>query len=156
MRARVEKVDVLGWTKSNGLSFILHVVKIVESLTSKFNIMEGCITIVCDILDGIKIAPYQFSSFSYTSNHFDILTAIHNITEESNITWRWRHKKVRQDNHIVPLDMLESLNVLCKTLAMPSWEDDQDLRYSQPRMFIIQNKGWRVFVEPPPICKAVE
>ena len=91
---------------------IFCVVKIVESLTANFDIIEGRITLGFGGLDAIRMNLDQFSSFYCTSNHFDILTAIHKITEESNITWIWRHVKVHQDDHMGPLDIWASLNVL--------------------------------------------
>ena len=61
------------------LSGIIHVVKIVGSLTSKFNITEGSINLGCNGLYSIQIDVYQLSSFSCTSNQFEILTEIHKI-----------------------------------------------------------------------------
>ena len=94
---------------------VIHVVKIVEILIAKFNITERSITLGCDGLDAILMALDQFSSFTFTSNHFDILTAIHKITKESNIIWRWRHVKGHQDDHMVPLYIWAYINVLCYT-----------------------------------------
>ena len=99
------------------ISGILHVVKIVESLTAKFNITEGLITLGCNGLNAIQMAIDQLSSFSCTSNHFYILTEIHKITEESNITWIWRHVKYHQDGYMGPLDIWEYLNFPCDTVA---------------------------------------
>ena len=128
---------------------ILHVLKIVASLKAKFNITEGSITLGWNGLDDIRMALDQFSSLSWISNHFDILTAINRITEEPNIIWRWRHVKVYQEDHMGPLYRRYTLNVLCTTSTKQLWEDKQALNYSQPRTVLIQNKWWRVFVDTP-------
>ena len=45
------------------LSGIIHLVKIAESLTDKFNITEGSITLGCDGIDAIQMDLDKFSSF---------------------------------------------------------------------------------------------
>ena len=75
------------------------------------------------------MALYQLSYFLFTSNNFDMLTAIHKITEESNIACKWRHVKGHQDKYIGPLDRWVSLNFISNTAAKQQWEENQALSY---------------------------
>ena len=67
-------------TYRSKLSGILHMIKIVENMVSKFNITEGSITVVCNGLDAISMAYDKHSYFTCQSNHLDILTEINNST----------------------------------------------------------------------------
>eukprot|EP00957_Ditylum_brightwellii_P012359 933383-Ditylum_brightwellii.AAC.1 len=57
------------------------------------------------------------NTYSCQSSQFDIISAIDQYTQKSNITWNWCHVKGHQDDFYCPLDRWSTLNVEIDKLA---------------------------------------
>ena len=89
------------------------------------------------------------TKLSCLSNHFNIILYIDHKLQESPIRWFWRHVRVNQDNHLVPLDRWDSLKVTCDTAAKHWWTTHQKNRLSMHQNRFIQGEIWCLFTDSP-------
>ena len=144
-------IDVPGGDKDHdayrselgGLYGIVSAVKILEDIGG---IKSGEIEIGCDGMSALNRAFWvEKEEISSKQAHFDIISGIHGLTEESNIQYLTRHIKGHQDDRSeADLDRWALLNIECD-LRAKHFMSDIITGYRKPPYTI--NKGiWQVKV----------
>jgi hypothetical protein len=87
------------------------------------------------------------NNFSCQSSQYDIISAIDQYIQDSNITWQWLHVKGRQDDFYGPLDCWSTLNVEMDELAKK--RQASDVADNTHIQHDIKNELWQVYTGVP-------
>ena len=98
---------------------LIGAVQHIQQICKNNNINEGRVALACDGLEAYKIAT-RFN-WTHTTNigHFDMVTCLHQLLRNSNITWTFRHVKGHQDKNmnIADIDIWGQLNMVADSYA---------------------------------------
>ena len=110
--------DVQGSHRSE-LAGILGGIHKINQACKRFNINEGKVLVGCDGKGAIDALQYEHDIIKSSRQHYDLISSITNIMNESNITWERQHVKGHQDDlfEYHQLSRLEQLNVAADLIA---------------------------------------
>ena len=98
---------------------LLGAVQHILQLCEEYNLNGGQVEIACDGLEAYKIAT-RFQ-WTHTTNigHYDMVTCLHQLLRNSNISWNFRHVKGHQDKdmNIDDIDIWGQLNMVADSYA---------------------------------------
>ena len=77
---------------------------------------------------------------SFQSDNFYIISDINHKLQASPLIRSWNHVKGHQENLILPLDIWDSLNIICDSEAKGKWKIDQGNRQNHRRQQKNQDK----------------
>jgi hypothetical protein len=106
------------------LGGILAIVVVTEAIATLHNIQEGTIELGCDCQSGIT-AIFEHTYDTPKQPHHDLIHEIRQKIAASRLTWKSRHVRGHQDQHISyeMLDIWGQLNVEMDSLAKAYWNE---------------------------------
>ena len=132
------------------LSGIYGILLIARTICELFDINSGCITIVCDNIQALRLFEHTYKPDAKDCN-FDMVNACWHLLQKSPIQWKPKHVKGHQDDsqnyHRLP--RLAKLNVEMDALAKAHWHQlaiaSLDTPVPKPLEHHIFEEGWQLW-----------
>jgi hypothetical protein len=126
------------------LGGILAIVVVTEAIANFHNIQTGTIELGCDCQSGIT-AIFEHAYDTPKQPHHNLIHDIRQKIANSKITWKFRHVRGHQDNHISYrlLDIWGQLNVEMDSLAKAYWNETYNIA---PPFYPLSNYGWSIWI----------
>ena len=128
------------------LGGILALVIVTEAIVAFHDIREGTIEVGCDCESGIT-AVFEHEYDTPKQPHHDLIHEIRQKLAVSRLTWKFRHIRGHQDEHISYhlLDMWGQLNVEMDSLAKAYWNETSS---SVLPFYPLSSSGWSLWIGP--------
>jgi hypothetical protein len=109
----------------------------VRHLEIHYKFCNGVVDIGCDGLSALNKASYDVDFSNPNEPHFDLITAIRQICQESSLTWLWRHIKGHQDDirQLHELDQWSLWNIDRDKAAKQHWEITKGQNFGSQPLF---------------------
>jgi hypothetical protein len=126
------------------LGGILAIVIVTEAVTTLHHIQKGVIEVGCDCQSGIT-AIFVHEYDTPKQPHHDLIHEIRQKIANSRITWKFRHVRGHQDNHVSyqHLDLWGQLNVEMDSLAKAYWNETNNIA---PVFYPPSTFGWNIWI----------